>query len=287
MNYGTKAIVLTRADDFPDALTGTPLAYMLDAPILLTHSQTLSPETKAAIEELQPTDIYILGSSGAVSEEIERQLSQSYRVKRLGGKDRYETSAQIAQFMWNEGFLDTEKAVIAYGGNFPDALAVSSLAAYKHIPILLTETYALPSSTQVTLQKLGVKETIIVGGTGVVSPNIEKVVPNPTRYSGADRYMTALEVANNMYSGANTIFLATGNNFPDALAGSVLAARTNSPILLVDSTLPKGTVQYLRRNNKDVLEIMTLGGSGVVSDEVLGEVETRLDYYAHFSDDPF
>lgn len=189
-NYGTRSVVLTRADDFPDALTGTPLAYMLDAPILLTHSQTLSPETKAAIEELQPTDIYILGSNGAVSEEIERQLSQSYGVKRLGGKDRYETSAQIAQFMWNEGFLDTEKAVIAYGGNFPDALAVSSLAAYKHIPILLTETYALPSSTQVTLQKLGVKETIIVGGTGVVSPNIENAVPNPTRYSGADRYMT-------------------------------------------------------------------------------------------------
>ncbi|NLI94101.1 MAG: cell wall-binding repeat-containing protein [Peptococcaceae bacterium] len=140
-NYGANAVVLARDDDFPDALTGAPLAKAVDAPILLTNKEKLTPETKSEIERLNPVVIYILGSTGAVSDQIEKELTVNYKVIRLGGNDRYETSANIAKYLdWNK--LNTKgQAIIAYGGNFPDALAVSSVAAFQKIPILVKQSH--------------------------------------------------------------------------------------------------------------------------------------------------
>jgi alpha-tubulin suppressor-like RCC1 family protein/putative cell wall-binding protein len=277
-NYGSDAVVLTRGDNFPDALTGTPLAYMLEAPILLTDSKQLDAETEREIERLAPKEIYILGLSGAISKEIEQKLSQKYKVIRIGGVDRYETSAKIAQFLTDKGFATGGRAVIAYGQNFPDALAVSSAAAYQKMPILLTETYELPVATQNFLQTSKINQTIVVGGEGVISSSVQNRLPNPTRYAGEDRYLTATKIANELYQGTNSVYIATGFNFPDALAGSVLAARTNSPILLVNQNSPTGTSRYLDYYKNNLSQLTILGGSGVISDNLVGELAYQMGW---------
>jgi len=271
-NYGAKTVVLSRDDDFPDALTGTPLAYSLNAPILLTNTKTLSPETEAEIADLHAQNVIILGGTAVVSSDIENQLKQNYNVTRLAGYDRFETSKVIAEFMLNNGYVQPGKAVIANGLNFPDALAVSSLAAYQRIPILLTNPNVLPSSIQQALTDLKPTQTIIVGGTSVVSSAIEKQLENPVRYGGFDRYETAALVAQGMGANLNIIYLATGLNFPDALAGSVLAARTESPIILADGNLTTPVKKYLFGNAKQTKEVFILGGTAVVPDTILDQV---------------
>lgn len=267
--YGAETVVLSRDDDFPDALTGVTLADAYYAPILLTNKQTISPQTREEIARLQPKKIILLGSTGALSQEIEDELAKSYQVIRLGGQNRYETASAIARQLKENNLLKTDKAVIAYGQNFPDALAVSSLAAYQKIPILLTETRQLPEATQNSLTELGIKETIIVGGTGVIGNEVEGVLPAPIRYAGADRYATALEIARQMNADSSLIYVATGKDFPDALAGAAFAAWTNSPIVLVDKSLPDGF--WTNYNVIPKHEIMVLGGPGVVPVGVFNE----------------
>jgi uncharacterized protein YjdB/putative cell wall-binding protein len=265
---GSNVVILSRDDNFPDALAGAPLAHKYDAPILLTNSVSLSTETAQEIDRLKPTKVIILGFTGAVSSGIELQLQAKYTVERLGGSDRFATAVKIAEALGSKG-----KAVIAYGFNFPDALAISPWAANNNIPILLTDTDTLPSATVSAIQELGVTQTIVVGGTGVISDSVAQKLPSPTRYFGSNRYQTAIAIAKSLGSDTSTLFVATGDNFPDALTGSALAGRTGSAMVLVDATLsePK-VIDFLTSIKGRVLNIDVLGSTGVVPTSVVDKI---------------
>jgi len=274
---GSSAVVLTRGDDFPDALAGSTLAAAYSSPILLTDSKTLSPETDSEITRLHPTTIYILGGTGAVSASVESYLSSKYIVKRLAGSSRYDTAAAIASYLKDAGKLKTTKAIIAYARNFPDALAISSWAAYNSVPILLSETNAVPDATSNALDDLGITQTIIVGGTGVIGSGVESQLPSPTRYGGASRYETAVNIINGLELKTDTMFVATGENFPDALAGSALAAKTGSAIVLVGATLDSSVQNFLVEHTGKVNNVYVLGGSGVVHQNTVDSLVSILN----------
>lgn len=186
-SYGSQYVILTRSDAFPDALAGAPLAHALGAPILLTNSQNLSAETEEELTRLSPQQVIILGSEGAVSRSIENKLQASAKVTRIGGNDRFETAATIARFMLDNDLYTSNKAVVAYGLDFPDALSVSSIAAYQNMPILLTAKNSLPAPTAAALKELGVQETIVVGGENVISKDVALKLPRMKRLAGARR----------------------------------------------------------------------------------------------------
>jgi len=165
------------------------------------------------------------------------------------------------------------KAVVANGMNFPDALAVSSLAAYQKLPILLTDTNVLPAATQAALSELGIESSVVIGGTGVVSETVKQKLPSAVRYSGKNRYETSLAVARGMNADTGTIFLASGENFPDALAGSVFAAWTNSPIILVNGNNPPDKETYDSLLNQKTRNIYILGGTGVIPDSLVASMD--------------
>ncbi len=272
---GATTVILTRDDDFPDALAGAPLARMNDAPILLTNSYTLSKETAQEIAKLHPTKIIILGSEGVVSAQIKADLEALYpTVERIGGKDRFDTAAQISQRVGNA----SGKVVIAYGMNFADALAVSPWAAKNGVPILLSLTDNLTSFTSDALQQLKPSQTIIVGGSGVVSDTVKSALTNPTRYSGANRFETAADIFNRLGVGDGTqlnpsnLFVATGMNWPDALGGSALAGRDGNPIILAGSTLDPKEASYIYNHYAAVTKVTPLGGVDVVSNDVVNEI---------------
>lgn len=171
---GTTNVILTRDDDFPDALAGATLANILNAPILLTNRSTLTPATEAEMKRLGASNVIILGGTGAVSSNIENDLkNKNLQVIRIGGRDRYDTAAQIALNI-NQilGPNRSTKVVLANGNGFADALAVSSWAAYNHVPILLTDAKQLPNATANALPSLGYPTVIAVGGTGVISESV-------------------------------------------------------------------------------------------------------------------
>ncbi|MHB1407790.1 MAG: cell wall-binding repeat-containing protein, partial [Desulfitobacteriaceae bacterium] len=66
---------------------------------------------------------------------------------RIAGQDRYATAAAIAQ----EGWAQSNYAILAFGENYPDALSAAPLARKLDAPILLTESISL---TDITKQAL-------------------------------------------------------------------------------------------------------------------------------------
>ena len=259
-------VVLATGIDFPDALAGGPLAYMHNAPILLTQPTKLNADTKSEIIRLKAKKVIILGSTGAVSAGIEKELkAMGLSVERIGGENRFETAALIAKK------LPSSKVVISNGFNFPDVLSVSAYASKNGIPILLTRTDQLPEETKQGL--VGKTSSIVIGGTGVISNQVQGQLPSPKRYGGVDRYSTASEVVKNLEMGTDIAYVATGTNFPDALAGSVLAAKNNANILLVKAnTIPDPTKTLL----KNFEDFAIFGGSGAVSDKIKQELYDSL-----------
>ena len=256
-------VVIATAGNFPDALAGGPLAYLEDAPILLTRSHKLHSETREEIERLGAGKAIILGGSGAVSDAVEAELDEmNLETERVGGKTRYETAALIAEK------LDSTRAVVANGLNFPDVLSVSPYAAKNGIPILLTRSDALPKETSAALKRYA--SSLVIGGTGVVNGEVFARLPEPKRYGGKDRYETGSQVATQLPLGDSRAFIATGLNFPDALTGSVLAAKNDAPILLVrPDNIPTATEQQL----PSYRGFSIFGGTGAVSEQVKARLQ--------------
>ena len=258
-------VILARSDDFPDALAGTPLAYHYNAPILLTPTASLNATTKAEIQRLNAKNVIILGGNAAVSQAVQVQLeNMGLTTKRIGGSNRYDTAALIAAEL---PAFDT--AVVAYGENYPDALAIGPYAARNGYPILLTRTNSIPDFTSSAL--VGVDKTIVVGGTGVISDSVKNHLPSADRIFGANRYETAAAIVDELYPTVEKAYVATGLNFADALTGSALAAKENAPIILVRSNQVPQAIKDLI-NKKNISNFVILGGHSVISNDVIPDL---------------
>ena len=241
---GADTLILARADDYSDALAGVPLAYKYSAPILLNYPDSLDPRVESEIQHLAPKRIYLLGGTKAISAEIESNLSRIASVYRLAGENRYATAAQIAQTLGTTG-----KAVIVNGESFPDALSIASIAALRGEPILLTDNdNSVPLETLNTLNNLWVTDTLVVGGSAVVSDVAMEQLPGPVRLAGVDRYATNHMVID-AFPSAGTINIDDyGEDYSDALTSAVLSAVTNSTFYLINQrmSMPSGSIRIGR-----------------------------------------
>ncbi|MEW1956574.1 cell wall-binding repeat-containing protein [Kineococcus sp. NPDC059986] len=154
--------------------------------------------------------------------------------KRLAGADRYETAAAVSQQFTGSPIAPV---FLATGENFPDALAAAAAAGATRSRVLLTGRYTVPAATLAELKTLHASEIYVVGSTASVSTEVETALTrldySTVRLDGADRYETAAYVATSLFSDPDTVFLATGENYPDALAGAAAAGRIGAPVLLV------------------------------------------------------
>jgi putative cell wall-binding protein len=234
---------------------------MVGLVVLLTSVVTVTASQSSAASQV---DIVILGGPGAVSATVEARLKTCTMgsVSRVAGSNRYETAATISA----ASFSSSEGAYIATGLNFPDGLAGGPSAALDRQPVLLVND-AIPAATRTELARLGVSRVTVLGGPvavpdGVVA-SLNALVPT-TRIAGSDRYSTAAAIAQGAFPSADTVYVATGMNFPDALAGVPAAAGDAAPILLVrQNSIPASTAAQLIRLKPTTIKI--LGGEAAVS----------------------
>ena len=194
--------------------------------------------------------------------------------ERLFGGDRYQTAAEVALARFDA----PEVVYLATGANYPDALAGAPLAAREQAPILLTRAQSLPSDTASALGELRPGQVIALGGTAAVSDEVLAIAAQQAggadtdRLSGPDRYATATEAAG-LLGEPDTVYVATGVNFPDALAGGPAAVSDGAPILLTRrDDVPQATLDYL--DGLDSLgRVVILGGTAAVSQEVAVELD--------------
>jgi putative cell wall-binding protein len=166
---------------------------------------------------------------------------------------------------------------VATGANYPDALAGGAAAAALGGPILLTQPGSLPAATAAELARLKPGRIEVLGGTAAISNTVmAKLDPYTAgavrRRAGRDRYETAAAISAATFpSGVSVAYVATGGNYPDALAAIPLAARTDSPLLLAfPSSVPAATATELRRLAPG--RIVVLGGRAVLSDAVVSQL---------------
>ncbi len=312
-----KAVILARSDGWNDALAAAPLAGKLDAPILITPTGAITDSVRAEIKRLYTgsantsATIYVVSrlSDKAVSQVWSAAVSAgldggSVTVKRLAGPDCYSTAANIARTVGcptTGTFADT--AIIASGVSFPDALSMSAFAAKQQVPILFTGAGSVPAYTGSALHDLGVKHSLIVGGTAVVGAKVEsslesagyRVAGKPinwhdpdTRIAGASRYDTSLSaldysIAMGGLSATSKLFLCTGTNYPDALALAPVAAKQGIGALLVNgwnmgfSPSIGGYLSSRRSTGTQVAPAVTyVGGTGAITSYVRGQVSVGL-----------
>lgn len=192
---------------------------------------------------------------------------------RIEGPNRYGTSANISATLAKEG----GKVIVASGENYPDALAGGGAAASIGAPVLLTRAGSLPDPINDELKRLKPTEIIVLGGDNAVSGAVKGALGDlakVTPIAGADRYETAALVSKTMFpEGADTVYLASGQNFPDALAAGPAAGVARGPILLTRTgSLPDVTLAELKRLKPT--KVVILGGTEAVSAEVGGTVMT-------------
>lgn len=264
---------------FADALAAGPAAARAGGPILLTNPNSLSAATAGELARLRPQRIIVVGSAGAVSDVVLQALrpyATTGVVTRIGGADRYATSAAISAATFGPG---APVAYLATGLNFADALPGGVAAARSGGPILLTMPMALPGVAAAELQRLRPGRIVVLGGPSVVSEGVLALLRGyatsgiVTRLAGADRYGTALAVSQSTDSADSpaTVYIATGTSFADGLAGTPAAARAGGPLLTVpSSTLPQAVADELRRLNPP--NIVVLGSTGAVSNALYAQI---------------
>ena len=250
---GADDVFIAVGTGFADALAVAPVAAMTPAPVLLVASSYIPSATAERLGQLAPSRITILGGTGAVSADVEQQLAASTgaTVTRVAGIDRYETAARIAETYFGS-VVDT--VFIASGTNYPDALAGAVAAAKLRAPLLLADRLLLPTVTKNELRRLNPRRIIILGGVASISSDVEAALafyaPQIDRVAGGNRYETAAAISRQFFSAnATRVYVATGEDFADALAAAPLAGMVGAPILLVsdDGVLPMATLDELRR----------------------------------------
>lgn len=273
----------------------------LDGDISLTFE--LSPEE---LEGIDPSTliIYKQGEDGSITElsgefdwdtnsfsvstshlcEFYIMGQEGIPTQRLAGENRYETAVAISQAGWQT----SDDVILVSGENFPDALAGTVLAGILKAPVLLTTAQSLSNEALAEIKRLKAKNIYILGGTGVISETIGNVLSKDytvKRISGLSRYETAQSIGQLIYDlwnsgdlrdsgdfseatrALDTIILATGENYPDALSIAPFAGRYGFPILFTKrANLDPLSIQSL--NNWGIKNVIIVGGLGAVSVEV-------------------
>lgn len=263
--------------NFPDALAAGAAAAVTGVPVLLVQSNRVPAPTAAELQRLRPGRIAVVGSAGVVSDGVRdalRGYTTSGDVFRIAGPDRYATAAAVSASTFGPGVPIVS---IATGANFPDALAGVSPTAMAGGPILLVSPRGIPDATRAELARLQPQKILVFGSAGVVSDAIAAELDGYTsgpvvRLWGANRYDTAVAISAGNFASADVVYVATGLNFPDALAAGPVAGLTAGPLLLVPgSSVPASVQAELRRLDPD--RVVVLGSAGVVSDEVIAQIQ--------------
>ncbi len=188
-------------------------------------------------------------------------------VSRIAGKDRYDTAVKISQ-SFEPGVT---RVYLASGEGFADALSAAPAAAHLDVPLLLTTKDSVPASVLAELERLDPGEIVIVGGPSTISRSVlDKLValslaPKVMRIGGADRFEASRNIAEEAFDSATVAYIASGLNFPDALAATSPAAHYDAPVILVNgasNSLDIDTLQAL--SNLGVQNVTIAGGPKTV-----------------------
>lgn len=274
---GSEDAVIACGSSYYDALSATPLAKKLDAPILLTESSSLTPVTKQALQTLKVKNVYIIGGTGILSSSIDTELqSMGINTQRIFGQTLYDTNIEIAKRV----ATTPSKIFVCTSEDFADSLSVSPVASMEQEPIILVPNDNMPQSVSdyINANSTNITTSYVIGYSDEINDIVANQFPNPQRILGSDRYSRNIAINqkfNDIFD-KNYITLASGEQFPDALSGSALASKLSSPIVLVNNSPSNDTKSYYQQRISDLSKIYIFGGAAVVPDSIVSGLSSSV-----------
>ncbi len=284
VSSGYAVLVSGENDGWPDALSASSLAGMLDCPVLLTSTWELPQTTCDVLDELNIDHVVVVGGEAAVSADVAAEVEGLVSaVERVSGSNRQDTQSAVYRYGKEHGVWSSQ-AFVASCGNFADALSASSIAYSNTMPVFLVWPDGSFTDSQVAdLFDGSIESAIVLGGQSAVSDATEGFMQvatminsqsegnsgNVERISGGDRYETSLAIAEWAAgagcAGWNNAAFASGSVAADALAGSSLQGKDDSVVLLVDNA-GSATVSGIAYHAHEVSSsVRVFGGTSAVS----------------------
>ncbi|WP_409069251.1 cell wall-binding repeat-containing protein [Clostridium caseinilyticum] len=281
---GAKDVIIASGNGYADSLSASVLAKKLNAPIILTTAGELNSNAKSALETLKPENVYVIGGNASVSEAVRNGLKKDYKVTELGGKTRFETNLAVANHLVDKLGVKADNVMVVNGQDgFSDALSAAPVAAAKEQVLLIVGKDASTADLAANFVKKHNSKVTVIGTEGVVPAAVYNKLGATERVNGgADRFDTNLNIMKHFKLNADTMYVAnaTGDGYADALVASALAGKSGAPLVLVDtkdSASTKNAIKYIGDNKTDKTEVSTVGGSGVMPDEIVNEIETAVN----------
>lgn len=270
------AVIIASADNYPDALSGSSLAAVTGAPVLLTNNAYNSTVSYYVHRHLKSGGtVYILGGSGAVSESIETNFLGFFDVQRLAGANRIETNLKILNKVKelseskssDEDSEETpcQDVILCTAYGYADSLSASATGK----AIMLVGP-SLTAEQKAYLKGLSEANIYAIGGPAVVGKEVLAEVNDCTgtsarRIYGKSRYETSALIAKEFFQDSDNLVVAYGNNYPDGLSGSSLALTRSCPLLLAADNCTEPGRMYV--NKAGVTSMEVLGGRALISDK--------------------
>lgn len=162
-------------------------------------------------------------------------------VDRIDGPDRYAASAAMSREMGT-----TATVFLVSGQTYPDALAAAPVVAAENAHMLLTPSHDIPPSIENEIRRLSPTRIVLVGGEPTISSAVQQeaaaLAPGAAveRIAGANRVETSMKLLDRLRRSvpAADVWVASGRNFPDALAAGAIAARDGHGLVLTTGADP-------------------------------------------------
>lgn len=269
----SKKAILINGTALSDALTSTPLAEEYNAPILLTEKDKLNADTLTELKRLGVQEITLIGGDGVISTSQENTLkSLGFKVERIGGIDRVETSYNVAMKLKgiyaSKGNTGRKVVFVANGiKGLSDATSVASPAGFKDAVILYTNGTNLNGIKRYI--ETSADDVYLIGGVNVISSGVESELKNTTnkriiRLAGDTRKDTNAKVISEFFpnNAINKMYVAkdgsgSESELVDALAVGSLAGKEKNPVLISSGDLSAS--QKTLVNSKAVSEVVQVG----------------------------
>ena len=265
-------VIVASGTSFPDALSGSYLACIKNAPILLVNPRAPKDLLDYVSSSLKSGGkVYLLGGISAVPQSLETDLVQAgFDVDRLAGDNRYETNLKILE----EAGVGTKDILVCTGTGFADSLSASSV----NRPILLVNKSLTQDQKDFLNELNGANKIYIIGGESAVSASLEtalKAYGEVERIGGNDRFETSVLVAHTFVEGPQGVVLAYAHNFPDGLCGGPLAYSMGAPLVLTADNKEAAAQEYVQRY--EITNGIVLGGTGLVSDKAVEKIFSPME----------
>ncbi|HYD08575.1 MAG TPA: cell wall-binding repeat-containing protein, partial [Acidimicrobiales bacterium] len=258
-------VYVATGHDYADALAVGPVAGIEGAALLLVEPDAVPEATADELERIGAARVVVVGGTAAVSDAVFDAVGAD---ERIAGPTRYETAAALAADAFP---LGASTVHLVSGSSFADASSAGPSAGLAGGPILLVRSDGtIPAAAAEQLTRLAPTTVVVVGGGGAISSRVVDavgaVVPAATveRAGGVSRYLTAVALAERLGADVDTVYVATGLDFADALAAAPAAIDDRAPILLVpvDTPVPDGVVAYVDRIDPE--DVLVIGGTAAV-----------------------